>query len=175
MEPKKPKLKREGSLLKSFRSNNKMDDTVKLRVKKTKLERTPSKQNKINYLTAFIGNSRDSKRQSRESLVERGIIKPASVFGNSLSNMKPDPTTGLPEFLVRATQRIEEFADTVGIYRVNGDGAIVQKIRWEICNEIFWLVLVWLPYNQCLVSNVNYNHETQIRFFLILLRVVKES
>eukprot|EP00094_Tigriopus_californicus_P002144 TCALIF_02067-PA protein Name:"Similar to tag-325 WW domain-containing protein tag-325 (Caenorhabditis elegans)" AED:0.00 eAED:0.00 QI:67/0.83/0.42/1/1/0.85/7/0/693 len=126
--PKTFKLKREGSFLQSFRKPKAMDDGVKLRVKKTQLERTPSKQKKINYLTAFIGNSRDSKRQSRESLVERGIIKPASVFGNSLSKMKPDPATGLPEFLVRATQRIETFADTVGIYRVNGDAAIVQKI-----------------------------------------------
>jgi hypothetical protein len=36
---------------------------------------------------------------------------------------------GVPQFLVECISRIETMIDTVGIYRVNGDAAAVQRIR----------------------------------------------
>ena len=43
--------------------------------------------------------------------------------------MKRDEVSGLPVFLVRCVSRLEEFVDTVGMYRINGDAAAVQKVR----------------------------------------------
>ena len=37
---------------------------------------------------------------------------------------------GLPEFIVRCVRKIDPMVSTVGIYRINGDAAAVQKIRY---------------------------------------------
>ena len=69
------------------------------------------------------------RRKSREELIKRGIYKKEAVFGNDLVGMAKDPETGLPLFLARCTKKIEEFAKTEGVYRINGDAAAVQKLR----------------------------------------------
>jgi hypothetical protein len=74
--------------------------------------------------------------------VKRGILKPERVFGNQLENQPTDDQTGMPEFLVRCVAKIEKMAMTEGIYRVNGDAAIVQKMRLvKLENTFFRAVL----------------------------------
>ena len=68
------------------------------------------------------------KRISKEHLIAKGIYKPEAVFGNYLVNLSDTPS-GIPEFLTKCVEKIETMMDTVGIYRVNGDAAAVQKLR----------------------------------------------
>ena len=83
------------------------------------------------------------REEGRDNLMDKGILKLEPVFGNYLSDMPPyfdplvtDPAKpteihGLPEFVVRCVQKIEKMGSgTVGLYRINGDAAIVQKIRY---------------------------------------------
>lgn len=117
---------RSRGLSKSFR---KMADAVHLRPKSpsagTRLVRVLSRR------SIKISNMLD-RRQSKEDLVKKGIIKPEAVFGNYLLNTPHDEATGLPEFLVRCARRIESMIGVVGIYRINGDAALVQKLRFQI-------------------------------------------
>ena len=82
------------------------------------------------------------REQGRNDLLERGIYALEPVFGNHLQDMppyidasvtdeqKPTEIHRLPEFVVRCVQKVEQMgASTVGLYRVNGDAAVVQKIR----------------------------------------------
>ena len=77
--------------------------------------------------------------------MERGIYGLEPVFGNHLKDMPTyhnpsvtDPILDseihmLPEFIVRCIQKIEKMGSTtVGLYRVNGDAAVVQKIRYFV-------------------------------------------
>ena len=43
--------------------------------------------------------------------------------------MPRDEESGLPEFMVRCIARLENMLDSDGLYRVNGDVAVVQKLR----------------------------------------------
>ena len=79
-----------------------------------------------------------------KELIKRGIYKRETVFGNELQNIplytlevnnnndthlslpKEDE---LPEIVVRCIKKIDQMIDTTGLYRVNGDMAVVQKIR----------------------------------------------
>lgn len=69
------------------------------------------------------------RRRSRDDLQSRGILKNPAVFGNDLVHMPRDDATGLPAFVVRCIERIEKMVETDGLYRVNGDVAVVQKLR----------------------------------------------
>ena len=72
---------------------------------------------------------------------EKHPPKRGSVFGNYLKDMPmfSDPSVtdpnhptehhGLPEFVVRCIQKIENMEGTVGLYRINGDASVDQKIR----------------------------------------------
>ena len=68
-------------------------------------------------------------------MIKKGILKPESVFGNTLkdvpkySNAEKKSEKELPEFLVRIIKKIEVKIETVGLYRVNGDASEVQQIR----------------------------------------------
>ena len=88
------------------------------------------------------------REQGRDDLMERGIYGLEPVFGNHLKDMpmyknpkSTDPILdsdlhSLPEFVVRCIQKIEKMgATTVGLYRVNGDNAVVQKIRYFFVNH----------------------------------------
>lgn len=82
-------------------------------------------------MSSFLHSRADEadRKKSREDLEKRGIYKKEAMFGNDLSGMATEPGTGLPKFLVRCSKKIEEFADTEGVYRINGDAALVQKLR----------------------------------------------
>ncbi len=58
-------------------------------------------------------------------------IAKAKVFVVFQSNLPLHPTERVPQFLVECVFRIESMISTVGIYRVNGDAAAVQKIRFS--------------------------------------------
>ena len=45
------------------------------------------------------------------------------------ANLPSHPTELVPQFLVECVFRIESMIDTEGLYRINGDAAVVQKIR----------------------------------------------
>ena len=69
-------------------------------------------------------------RQSRDDLVKGGIYKPEPIFGNFLDNLPLDDQSGLPIFIKVIVAKIEAKIDTVGLYRVNGDNAAMQKLRY---------------------------------------------
>ena len=74
-------------------------------------------------------------RERKEDLQDKGILKREPVFGNILNDVplwndpqNPDEHE-LPQFVVRCIKKVETLGATVGIYRINGDAAIVQTIR----------------------------------------------
>ena len=89
----------------------------------------------------------------KHDVMRRGAHKCEAVFGGALENMPTyesinSPTDkrqelderqirrqedGLPEFIVRCVRKIDPMVSTVGIYRINGDAAAVQKIRYVFC------------------------------------------
>ncbi len=98
----------------------------------TRLARTPSRRSQ--FLSRFFDSRANEadRRQSRDDLVKRGILQKEAVFGNDLQHAPRDVATGMPEFLVRCVDRIEEMAHTEGLYRRNGDAAAVQKLRLDV-------------------------------------------
>ncbi len=81
-----------------------MTEAVHLRPKgNSRLDRTPSRRSQL--LSKFFDANENDRRKSREELVKRGILQNESVFGNTLENVKKDPATGLPEFLVKCIKR----------------------------------------------------------------------
>ena len=128
-------LERGNPLSRSFRKMT--DAVVHLRPKAgadKRLERTPSARSKL--LSRFFEDkaSEADRRKSKEELVRKGIYKSEAVFGNDLVGMPKDLEggSGLPEFLVRAVRKVESLMTTVGVYRINGDSAVVQKIRYKM-------------------------------------------
>ena len=91
---------------------------------KSSVGRVPSRRSQ--FLAKFFEKD---KRMSKEQLIEKGIYKPEAIFGNFLVNLCCT-SSGIPEFLERCVAKIETMMDTVGIYRVNGDAAAVQKLRF---------------------------------------------
>ncbi len=69
--------------------------------------------------------------------MEKGIYKPEAVFGNFLVNLC-NTSSGIPEFLERCVAKMETMMETVGIYRINGDAALVQKLRFTIFDKYIW-------------------------------------
>ena len=100
--------------------------------------------NKRGKVRSLWGRGEQPKRTTKQdSSIDRVINKRQPVFANKLANVPPyidslvtdpdNPTEehGLPEFLVRCIRKIENMGGTVGLYRVNGDTEVVQKIRYE--------------------------------------------
>ena len=69
-------------------------------------------------------------RQSKQELMKKGIYKPEPVFGNFLDNLPLDEKLGIPVFVKVIVEKVEAKIDTVGLYRVNGDNAAMQKLRY---------------------------------------------
>ena len=105
------------------------------------MTRTPSDR-RSRFMALWTGGP-VRREEGRDNLMDKGILKLEPVFGNYLAGMptysdpsmtdpqKPTELHGLPEFVVRCTQKIEKMGgETVGLYRINGDAAVVQKIRY---------------------------------------------
>ena len=71
----------------------------------------------------------------KSNVMRRSANKHEIVFGNDLKNVPrsidSDSCLQLPEFLVRCIQKIDTMISTIGVYRINGDVAAVQKIRYS--------------------------------------------
>ena len=73
-----------------------------------------------------------SNRSSKWQLMQKGIYKAETVFGNELHKLKPNngEESGLPYFLVCIIEQIEKQISSEGLYRVSGDAHLVQKLRY---------------------------------------------
>ena len=84
---------------------------------------------------SFLRGGAKEIEENRDILIDKGIYKREAVFGNFLNYIPlwNDPQHpeehGLPQFVVRCIQKIETGGYTIGLYRVNGDAAVVQSIR----------------------------------------------
>ena len=76
--------------------------------------------------------------------------------------MTTEPGSGLPIFLARCTKKIEEFADTEGVYRINGDNAAVQKLRsvisFLVIFKTLFFSLISLPHFLCALYTSKHFH-----------------
>lgn len=77
-----------------------------------------------------------AKRPAMEHLVRKGIYKDEPVFGRSLEEVCPPPSSPcrVPEFVVACIKEIEKDENmcTDGLYRASGNLSQVQKIRLEV-------------------------------------------
>ena len=77
-----------------------------------------------------MNSPRDERKKSKS--------KSNIVFGSTLEDVpkfvksKSDREKLLPEFLAKAIRKINSKIETVGIYRVNGDTAEVEKLKYAI-------------------------------------------
>ncbi|XP_063868938.1 rho GTPase-activating protein 12-like isoform X5 [Scylla paramamosain] len=77
------------------------------------------------------------RRPMRETLENKGIYK-ESVFGSTLAELKSQDKTNIPIFVLLCIQNIEkneENLKTDGLYRISGNAAQIQKIRFEVAQR----------------------------------------
>ena len=58
-----------------------------------------------------------------------------SVFGSSLTELATQDKTNIPIFVLQCINHIEkseELLKTDGLYRISGNAAVIQKIRYEV-------------------------------------------
>lgn len=85
----------------------------------------PPRESIIDRLLRFL-----RQRPTIESLYERGIYKPEPIFGSTLPVVCEHDQTMVPKFVTEVIRIIEEKGvNTDGIYRVNGNLSLIQKIR----------------------------------------------
>lgn len=111
--PPKPK---DGLKLSLYRTLSSQENSDKKRVK--------------NRLRRFI-----TKRPPLQALQEKGLIKD-QVFGCRLDALCQRENTTVPEFVRLCTEAVDKRGLNVdGIYRVNGNLAIIQKLRFIVDRE----------------------------------------
>ena len=78
------------------------------------------------------------KRPTMENLREKGIIKSENVFGRALEELCTRDQVPIPKFVGQCVEAIE-FKDlnADGIYRACGNLSTVQKLRFEINQDIY--------------------------------------
>lgn len=62
-------------------------------------------------------------------------FSPESVFGSTLAELKAQEKTNIPIFVLHCIQHIEKSEEnmvTDGLYRISGNAAQIQKIRFEV-------------------------------------------
>ncbi|XP_066943332.1 uncharacterized protein [Macrobrachium rosenbergii] len=77
------------------------------------------------------------RRPQRELLEKKGIYKEA-VFGSTLAELASQDKTGTPLFVLQCIKNIEKCDEnlrTDGLYRISGNAAQIQKIRYEIAQR----------------------------------------
>ncbi|XP_068231658.1 uncharacterized protein [Palaemon carinicauda] len=77
------------------------------------------------------------RRPQREILEKKGIYKEA-VFGSTLAELASQDKTGTPLFVLKCINNIEKSEEnlrTDGLYRISGNAAQIQKIRYEIAQR----------------------------------------
>uniref|UniRef100_A0A3B5QPY0 Rho GTPase activating protein 12a n=1 Tax=Xiphophorus maculatus TaxID=8083 RepID=A0A3B5QPY0_XIPMA len=77
-----------------------------------------------------------SRRPTMQSVRDKGYIKD-QVFGCSLSSLCQQENTTVPNFVRMCIDHVENNGLYVdGLYRVSGNLAIIQKLRFAVCHEI---------------------------------------
>lgn len=77
------------------------------------------------------------RRPMKETLEHKGIYK-ESVFGSTLAELKSQDKTNTPLFVLCCIKNIEdteENLETDGLYRISGNAAQIQKIRFEVAQR----------------------------------------
>ncbi|XP_072028673.1 rho GTPase-activating protein 15-like isoform X2 [Amphiura filiformis] len=98
-----------------------------------KLESNDKEKNKIkNKLKSFI-----TRRPTIESLQKQGIMREENVFGKQLAHLCEKERTMVPTFVTKCISAIDKRGLQVdGIYRVSGNLSLIQKLRFQIDQEI---------------------------------------
>eukprot|EP00092_Neocalanus_flemingeri_P022287 GFUD01024167.1.p1 GENE.GFUD01024167.1~~GFUD01024167.1.p1 ORF type:complete len:350 (+),score=103.71 GFUD01024167.1:72-1052(+) len=78
-----------------------------------------------------------TRKESLEKLIKRGIFKPNRVFGSTIPSIAKSDGTSVPVVLSSIISLISTnptFMSTEGLYRQNGNLATIQSLRFEIEN-----------------------------------------
>ncbi|KAK8731893.1 hypothetical protein OTU49_007317, partial [Cherax quadricarinatus] len=92
----------------------------------------PDSKGITDKLRSFI-----KKRPLKETLEKKGIYK-ESVFGSTLSELHIQDKTTIPIFVLQCINHIEKSQEnlrTDGLYRISGNAAQIQKIRFEVAQR----------------------------------------
>nr|XP_033787382.1 rho GTPase-activating protein 12 isoform X6 [Geotrypetes seraphini] len=76
-----------------------------------------------------------TRRPTLQAVREKGYIKD-QVFGSSLTSLCQRENTSVPKFVKLCIQYVEEYGLEVdGLYRVSGNLAVIQKLRFAVNHE----------------------------------------
>nr|XP_027234893.1 rho GTPase-activating protein 27-like isoform X1 [Penaeus vannamei] len=82
------------------------------------------------------------RRPLKETLEKKGIYKEA-VFGSTLSELHLQDKTAIPIFVLQCINHIEKSVEnlrTDGLYRISGNAAQIQKIRYEVAQRNYTIL-----------------------------------
>ncbi|KAK4320023.1 hypothetical protein Pmani_009092 [Petrolisthes manimaculis] len=82
------------------------------------------------------------RRPPKETLEKKGIYR-ESVFGSTLAELHQQDKTAIPIFVLQCINHIEksdENLQTDGLYRISGNAAQIQKIRFEVAQRNYTIL-----------------------------------
>ncbi|XP_042218533.1 uncharacterized protein LOC121863788 isoform X7 [Homarus americanus] len=82
------------------------------------------------------------RRPLKETLEKKGIYK-ESVFGSTLAELRVQDKTAIPIFVLQCINHIEKTQEnlrTDGLYRISGNAAQIQKIRFEVAQRNYTIL-----------------------------------
>ncbi|XP_040290194.1 rho GTPase-activating protein 12 isoform X5 [Bufo bufo] len=98
-------------------------------IKQTSIDNSEQKKTKTK-LKKFL-----TRRPTMQSVREKGYIKDP-VFGSSLASLCQRENTTVPTFVKMCIDHIEEHGlDVDGLYRVSGNLAVIQKLRFAVTHD----------------------------------------
>lgn len=98
-------------------------------IKQTSIDNTEQKKTKTK-LKKFL-----TRRPTMQAVREKGYIKDP-VFGSSLASLCQRENTTVPTFVKMCIDHIEEQGlDVDGLYRVSGNLAVIQKLRFAVTHD----------------------------------------
>ncbi|XP_030275536.1 rho GTPase-activating protein 15 isoform X6 [Sparus aurata] len=122
-------LRRAGSVEMLDHSGDEDDRRTSLPRSSSNLENTERKRVKTRLKKLIL------KRPPLQTLQEKGLIKD-QVFGCSLEMLCERERSTVPRFVKLCTEAVEKRGlDTDGIYRVSGNLAVIQKLRFLVNHE----------------------------------------
>lgn len=76
-----------------------------------------------------------TRRPTLQAVREKGYIKD-QVFGANLSNLCQRENSTVPKFVKLCIEHVEQYGlDVDGIYRVSGNLAVIQKLRFAVNHD----------------------------------------
>ncbi|XP_075683599.1 rho GTPase-activating protein 12 isoform X5 [Rhinoderma darwinii] len=98
-------------------------------IKQTSIDNSEQKKTKTK-LKKFL-----TRRPTMQAVREKGYIKDP-VFGSSLASLCQRENTTVPTFVKMCIDHIEEHGlDVDGLYRVSGNLAVIQKLRFAVTHD----------------------------------------